>query len=97
LQDPVDLRAACVAVKHGEDHGAMVRVGRQGIGSSRLISIGPWSNTSRSFGADAYNLFNRHAGQTSASQNINSATFGGITPFQINGSRQLQLKLRIDF
>lgn len=53
LQNPLDLRAAYLEAKHGDDRGAMLRVGRQemAIGSSRLISIGPWSNTSKSFDA----------------------------------------------
>jgi hypothetical protein len=53
MQDPLDLRAAFAEFSRGKDRGFMVRVGRQemALGNSRLISIGPWSNTSKSFDA----------------------------------------------
>jgi hypothetical protein len=51
MQDPLDLRAAYLEVKSGGDRRVMVRVGRQemALGNSRVISIGPWSNTSKTF------------------------------------------------
>ena len=51
MQDPLDLRAAYLELRSGDDHGVMVRAGRQemALGNSRVISIGPWSNTSKSF------------------------------------------------
>ncbi|HXK01116.1 MAG TPA: alginate export family protein [Verrucomicrobiae bacterium] len=51
MQDPLDLRAAYLELNSGGDRGIMVRAGRQemAFGNSRVISIGPWSNTSKSF------------------------------------------------
>jgi hypothetical protein len=53
MQDPLDLRAAYAEFSRGKDRGFMLRVGRQemALGNSRLISIGPWSNTSKSLDA----------------------------------------------
>ena len=53
MQDPLDLRAAYVEVRSSDQRGVMLRAGRQEIalGNSRLISIGPWSNTSKTFDA----------------------------------------------
>jgi hypothetical protein len=49
------------------------------------------------FTADAFNIFNRHTWQTGDSQNITSANFGEITPYQIAGPRQMQVSLRIEW
>jgi len=51
MQDPLDLRAAYVELKSGTERGISIRVGRQemALGNSRLISIGPWSNTSKTY------------------------------------------------
>ena len=53
MQDPLDLRAAYLELHSSGPRGVMVRTGRQEIalGNSRLIAIGPWSNTSRTFDA----------------------------------------------
>jgi hypothetical protein len=53
LQNPLDLRQGYVELNSGGSRGVSVRAGRQemAIGSSRLLSIGPWSNTSKSFDA----------------------------------------------
>jgi len=53
MQDPLDLRAAYLELKSGGDRGIILRAGRQEIalGNSRLISIGPWSNTAKTFDA----------------------------------------------
>ena len=59
MQDPLDLRAAYVELKSAGDRGVMARAGRQemAFGNSRVISIGPWSNTSKSFDAVRTALF----------------------------------------
>jgi hypothetical protein len=51
MQDPLDLHAAYIELKSGGDRGVILRTGRQemAFGNSRVISIGPWSNTSKSF------------------------------------------------
>ena len=53
MQNPLDLRAAYLEIKSGDDRGVMLRAGRQemAFGNSRVISIGPWSNTSKTFDA----------------------------------------------
>ncbi len=49
-------------------------------------------------GADAYNLLNRHSWQSgNQGSSITASDFGEVTPFQVSGPRQLQLKLRIEF
>ena len=51
MQNPLDLRQAYVELNSGGQRGFLLRAGRQemAIGSSRLLSIGPHSNTSKSF------------------------------------------------
>jgi hypothetical protein len=52
------------------------------------------------FGVEVYNVFNRHSWETVANastQNINSSTFGVIQPYQVNGPREFQMKLRVEF
>ena len=50
------------------------------------------------FGAETYNIFNRHSWQSgNQGANITTSDFGEIVPFQVSGPRQIQMKLRIEF
>ncbi|MGA2329997.1 MAG: TonB-dependent receptor [Bryobacteraceae bacterium] len=58
-----------------------------------------WERLQLRFGADMFNILNRHTWQsyTMTGQSITAADFGQITPFQVNGPRLVQLKLRVEF
>jgi hypothetical protein len=51
------------------------------------------------FGADAFNVFNRHSWQIVqfGTNDVSDPHFGEITPFQVEGARVLQLHLRLVF
>jgi len=50
------------------------------------------------FGADFFNVLNRHTWVSgSGGQDVSSSTFGIATPFQYNGPRLIQLHLRVEF
>jgi Carboxypeptidase regulatory-like domain len=50
------------------------------------------------FGAEAFNVFNRHSWESGIQgQGVSSSNFGEITPVQRLGPRQLQLKFRVEW
>lgn len=50
------------------------------------------------FGADVFNVLNRHTWQADPQRNsITASSFGEIRPFQISGPRQVQLKFRVEW
>lgn len=50
------------------------------------------------FGADVFNVLNRHTWQADPQRNsITASNFGEIRPFQASGPRQVQMKFRIEW
>jgi hypothetical protein len=50
------------------------------------------------FGAETFNVFNRHSWVSGQQQSeLTQPSFGEIVPFQVAGPRQIQFKLRVEF
>jgi hypothetical protein len=48
------------------------------------------------FGLEAFNILNRHTWQVT-STTITASDFGEVLPYQVNGPRHMQFKLRVEF